>query len=164
MRRLGILIVALLLAVSTPQAQTAPKIAWTHSGVNVTHFQLQIASNWIVDMGLPTPTGTTYEYTLPALPSGNYDVIVKACYGAVCENSTSLKVSKSVVSGSKNNNFYWVSPNGAATWANCKSDTPIGGTSGCSLDDANYYVAAGDTVFLRGGTYTLSGGNRTTWA
>ena len=58
MRRLGILIVALLLAVSTPQAQTAPKIAWTHSGVNVTHFQLQIAANWIVDMGLPTPTGS----------------------------------------------------------------------------------------------------------
>ena len=59
-----------------------------------------------------------------------------------------------MVSGSQNNNFYWVSPTGAALWENCKSDTPIGGTSGCTMATANANAVAGDTIWVRGGAYT----------
>jgi hypothetical protein len=143
-----------------PQAQTAPKIAWAHAGTNVSHFQVQIAANWVIEVGMPTPSGGIYEYALPALPAGSYDVAVKACYGTTCETSATLKVTKGVVAGATANNFYWVDDNGAAaSWAACKSDTPLSGTAACSLDDANYYVTAGQTVFLRGGTYNRSGGN-----
>jgi len=48
---------------------------------------------------------------------------------------------------------YWVSPNGTATWANCRSETPLDGTAACSLNTANSNVSPGDTVYLRGGTY-----------
>jgi hypothetical protein len=54
---------------------------------------------------------------------------------------------------------YWVSPTGAASWASAASATPLAGTACASLDTANVNVAAGDVVVLRGGTYTLSGGN-----
>jgi hypothetical protein len=48
---------------------------------------------------------------------------------------------------------YWVSPTGAATWANCAGNTPLNGTSACSLSTANSNAVAGDTIYLRGGTY-----------
>ncbi len=54
---------------------------------------------------------------------------------------------------------FWVSPTGAATWVNCKSDVPLSGTAACAYTTANLNVTAGDTVFFRGGTYTMSGGN-----
>ena len=142
-------------------AQTAPKIAWAHSGTNVTHFQIQIATNWIVDAGLPTPTNGVYEYTLPALPSGTYNVAVKACYGSDCATSSTLTVVKMVAAGSQALNFYWVDDDGAVTtWANCKSDAPLSGATACTLATATANATAGQVVWLRGGTYTynVSGG------
>lgn len=50
---------------------------------------------------------------------------------------------------------YWVSPTGAAPWAACSGATPLNGTSACSLNTANSNLVAGDTVYLRGGTYDL---------
>jgi hypothetical protein len=55
--------------------------------------------------------------------------------------------------------IYWVSPTGAATWANAKSATPLSGAACCTYSRANENVKAGDSVCLRGGTYTISGGN-----
>lgn len=48
---------------------------------------------------------------------------------------------------------YWASPSGNASWANSRSDDPLEGVAACSLNTANDNVAAGDTVYLRGGTY-----------
>jgi len=48
---------------------------------------------------------------------------------------------------------YWVSTNGAASWANARSDTPLSGMACCSLTTANANVIGGDTVFLRQGIY-----------
>jgi hypothetical protein len=54
---------------------------------------------------------------------------------------------------------YWVSNNGMATWAACQSTTPLSGTSCCTIGTANKNAVAGDTVYLRGGTFTISGNN-----
>jgi hypothetical protein len=48
---------------------------------------------------------------------------------------------------------YWVSPTGAASWANCKSQSPLSGTSACAMAVANTNAAAGDTVWLRAGNF-----------
>lgn len=52
---------------------------------------------------------------------------------------------------------YWVAHNGAAAWSNCKSDSPLSGASACALATANANAVAGDTVYLRGGTYIIKG-------
>jgi hypothetical protein len=51
-------------------------------------------------------------------------------------------------------NIYWVSPTGKATWVNSKSQTPLNGTSACSLSTANINSVAGDTIILRTGSYS----------
>ena len=53
---------------------------------------------------------------------------------------------------------YWVSPTGAATWAQCQGASPLSGTAACSLSTANSNAAAGDLVYLRAGTYNIGGG------
>ena len=54
---------------------------------------------------------------------------------------------------------HWVSPTGTAAWGNCVGTTALSGTAACSLATANSSAAAGDTVYLRGGTYNLGGGS-----
>jgi hypothetical protein len=49
---------------------------------------------------------------------------------------------------------YWVSNNGTASWAACQSATPLSGTACCDITTANINAMAGDTVYIRGGTYT----------
>jgi hypothetical protein len=49
---------------------------------------------------------------------------------------------------------YWVSPTGTSTWVSCVGETPLAGSDACSLATANGNLVAGDTVYLRGGTYT----------
>jgi hypothetical protein len=51
-------------------------------------------------------------------------------------------------------NMYWVSPIGAAAWAQCSGESPIQGTVACTLTIANANVMPGDTVHLDAGTYT----------
>ena len=79
--------------------------------------------------------------------SGPYNVtlVMSNAYGSdsISENIT---VDSSV-------GAYWVSPTGAATWANAKSATPLSGASCCSLSTANANASAGDIVYLRAGTY-----------
>jgi hypothetical protein len=49
---------------------------------------------------------------------------------------------------------YWVSPEGAAAWNDCAGPTPLQGESACSLATANGNAQAGDTIYLRQGTYS----------
>jgi len=49
---------------------------------------------------------------------------------------------------------YWVSPNGQASWEDAQSATPLSGAAASSLTTANAHAQAGDTVYLRGGTYS----------
>lgn len=51
---------------------------------------------------------------------------------------------------------HWVTPTGAATWANCISATPLTGSAACSLATANANAAADDIVYFRGGNYSCS--------
>jgi hypothetical protein len=49
---------------------------------------------------------------------------------------------------------YWVSPDGQAAWTSCRGQAPLNGVSACALSTANTNATAGDTVYLRGGTYS----------
>ena len=51
-------------------------------------------------------------------------------------------------------NTYWVSVNGQANWADARSATPLAGIAATSLQTASQNAGAGDTVYLRAGTYT----------
>jgi PKD repeat protein len=85
--------------------------------------------------------------------SGSYNVALVAsnAYG-------SDSIMKNIIVGSGNGSLgaYWVSPTGTASWANAKSATPLSGASCCSLSTANANASAGDTVILRGGTYSTN--------
>ena len=48
---------------------------------------------------------------------------------------------------------YWVSPDGQAAWTACRGTLPMNGASACALSTANTNAVAGDTIYLRGGTY-----------
>jgi hypothetical protein len=50
-------------------------------------------------------------------------------------------------------NTYWASPSGAATWANARSEAPLDEAGCCSFATALANAKAGDTVYLRAGTY-----------
>ncbi len=49
---------------------------------------------------------------------------------------------------------YWVSPDGQAAWASCRGALPLNGPGACALSTANTNAVAGDTIYLRGGTYS----------
>jgi PKD repeat protein len=85
--------------------------------------------------------------------SGSYNVtlVVSNAYG-----SNSISNNIIVGSGKGSVGTYWVSPTGTATWANAKSATPLSGAACCSLSTANANALAGDTVYLRGGTYGIA--------
>jgi hypothetical protein len=48
---------------------------------------------------------------------------------------------------------YWISPDGQAAWTSCRGALPLNGSSACALSTANTNAVAGDTVYLRDGTY-----------
>jgi len=81
---------------------------------------------------------------------GHYSVSLVAG-NASGSGSTSAMVS--IGSGDGAAGAYWVSPTGAAAWGDARSETPLAGDACCSLSTANANAAAGDVVYLRGGTY-----------
>ena len=53
--------------------------------------------------------------------------------------------------------IYWVSPTGTAPWPNCQSSTDPGAGKYCGLDGANSYASAGETIYFKGGIYSITG-------
>jgi hypothetical protein len=49
---------------------------------------------------------------------------------------------------------HWVSPDGGAAWTDCRGALPLNGPDACALNTANTHAVAGDTIYLRGGTYS----------
>ena len=89
-------------------------------------------------------------------PSHSYDVPgASGVVLTVSNDSDSASIDKimTVASGEVSGKAYWASPTGTASWAAALSATPLAGTACCSLATANANVAAGDTVYLRAGTY-----------
>jgi hypothetical protein len=66
----------------------------------------------------------------------------------------SANTSTSLTSLSGPDSIYWVSTDGQAAWTSCRGALPINGSSACALSTANTNAVAGDTVYLRGGTYS----------
>jgi len=66
----------------------------------------------------------------------------------------SANTSTSLTSFSGPDSIYWVSTDGQAAWTSCRGALPINGSSACALSTANTNAVAGDTVYLRGGTYS----------
>lgn len=74
--------------------------------------------------------------------------VTTTCIRAMLVLCTCLTLSGSALAAT-----YWVSPAGAAAWNACTGATDP--AVYCSLATANTRAAAGDTVYLKGGTYTL---------
>ena len=74
--------------------------------------------------------------------------------------SISLILLLNVISMSLQAGTYYVDDNGAASWEDCEhyagTPGPKSGTDACNLATANSNAAAGDTVWIREGTYNTS--------
>lgn len=110
------------------------------------------ATSWLWDFN----DGSTSRERNPShtfASAGTYNVSL-----SVSGSSGSQSYSRSVLVGSGNvaTGTYWVSPAGTAAWQNARSDTPLAGAACCSLATANANAVAGETVYLRGGTYGTS--------
>ena len=88
---------ALALAVGA-WAQTAPNIEWTHDGVNVTSFKCVVDGGTPTDLGLPTPSGTTYATALSnctgVMTNGTHSVVIQACNASGCTSAAAITVVK----------------------------------------------------------------------
>ncbi len=98
-----------------------------------------------------TSTVQNPNHTFTAAGTYNVTLVVSNTYG-------SNSISNNIIVGSGDGSIgtYWVSPTGTATWAKAKSATPLSGTACCSLSTSNANASAGDTVILRGGTYSTN--------
>ena len=104
-------------------------------------------------------TGATNHSTMVSgLSNGNsYTYYVRCQDTAGNANTSDYTITFSVASSGGAGNIYWVSPTGSAVWANCSGSAPLSGTLACSLTTANSTASAGDTVYVRAGTYNISG-------
>jgi PKD repeat protein len=91
------------------------------------------------------------SHAFPSVGTYNVSLVVSGPSGSASANRSVL-----VGSGIDTKGTYWVSPTGTAAWQSARSDTPLSGAACCSLSTANANAIAGDTVFLRAGTYSKS--------
>lgn len=68
-------------------------IYWDFSGV-CTNFDIVIDGIVVQQVGVPTPTGNTYSYSLPIIGNGLHTIAVQACNGFGASQSTTIKVAK----------------------------------------------------------------------
>lgn len=97
MRR-WIVLLALALLPVVGWAQTTPRIYWDHDGVNVTSFKCVVDGTTTTDLGLPTPTGTTYSTDISSctgvMVNGQHSLVIQACNANGCTSATSITVVK----------------------------------------------------------------------
>jgi hypothetical protein len=108
----------------------------------------------------PTPVNGVCGLTLNTCTSGTFQDVADtssnylwSCTGSGGGTNASCSLP---IPQTPTTNTYWVSPAGAASWVNCRSDTPLAGAAACSRQMANTNAMAGDTVYFRGGTYTIT--------
>ena len=79
-------------------AQTAPVIEWQHDGANVDRFECVVDGGTPSDLGLPTPSGTTYNSTLSnctgVMVNGTHSVVIQACNATGCSAAAAITVVK----------------------------------------------------------------------
>ena len=136
----------------SPSFTYSPAIPAVGQAVQFTDASVGSPSSWLWDFG----DGSTSADRNPRhafSSSGTYSVTL-----AVSNLSGSQSITKSVPvgSGPGTKNIYWVSPTGAAAWEDARSDTPLAGVACASLSTANARATAGDTVYLRGGSYCVN--------
>jgi hypothetical protein len=94
---LALVIFALLVALAVSAKQTPAQIEWTHSGVGVVNFECVIDGVVTGNLGLPTPSGTTYTANLSlcgTIAAGQHTLAIQACNGAGCVPSALLTLVK----------------------------------------------------------------------
>jgi hypothetical protein len=140
---------------ATAFSSSAVNLSWTAStdSVGVTGYKVYRDGSQIA-----TTANTSYsDSNLSANTAYSYSV---SAYDAAGNNSSQSASASATTQPTAppppTTHTYWVSPTGAASWANCKSDAPLDGIAACPLNTANTNAAAGDTVYLRGGTYPFA--------
>lgn len=79
-------------------AQPTPQVKWEHDGANVTSFKCVVDSGAPTDLGLPTPTGTTYSVDITActgvMVNGQHSLVIQACNATGCTSGSAIMVVK----------------------------------------------------------------------
>lgn len=96
MKRL--LLLALLLLPALAWAQPTPKVYWEHDGANVTSFKCVVDGGTPSDLGLPTPSGTTYSTDITnctgVMVNGQHSLVIQACNASGCTSAAAITVVK----------------------------------------------------------------------
>jgi len=79
-------------------AQATPKIYWEHDGVGLARFECVVDSGTPTNLGLPTPSGTTYSVDITActgvMTNGQHTLVIRACNVTGCTAAASITVVK----------------------------------------------------------------------
>ena len=98
MRYRRLILALLLLLPVVGLAQPVPQIMFEHDGLNLTRFTCVVNGGTAVDLGLPTPTGTTYSVAItscaPLLVNGAHSLVIQACNGTTCTPAVAITVVK----------------------------------------------------------------------
>ena len=94
-----LLLLVLLLLPALVWAQPTPKIYWEHDGANVTSFKCVVDGGTPSDLGLPTPSGTTYSTDITnctgVMVNGTHSLVIQACNASdQCTPATAITVVK----------------------------------------------------------------------
>lgn len=78
----------------TVTGTTDPMLQWTQTGSAVVEFFLMVDSTTPYWIGLPTPSGTTYQARVPNLTAGSHTLHLMGCNTGGCTASAALTVVK----------------------------------------------------------------------
>ena len=80
-------------------AQPVPKVYWEHDGTGTpTYFNCVVDGGTPSNLGLPTPSGTTYSTDITnctgVMVNGTHSVKIQACNATGCTDSLAITVVK----------------------------------------------------------------------